>query len=279
MRRFSSQVNLSILPADFTDDQAPEWGFHVKAASGSSLDPAAVQIVDKGTGAAVTPLYSANNARTGVTDSIVLATLSISHQYFVSILGENNTQGDYSLEVFLTEATTVSSNTGTFQFPDVMLAAGGNPFTVQATAAAGNTSGTPADPNQASANPGQNITLEGTGLSTNTDVLLQYIDIKWEPPDGAAQPGFGQHRWHTSRSQTIIAAITSNTSRVHETTQLLIEVATPDGAASGLLHDSAVRCERLHSIPQADVRRVIGKLSDVLMPQIDDCLKAALGLP
>jgi len=40
-----------------------------------------------------------------------------------------------------------------------------------------------------------------------------------------------------------------------------------------------LRCERLHSIPQTDVRRIIGKLSDVLMRQIDDGLKAALGLP
>jgi mRNA-degrading endonuclease toxin of MazEF toxin-antitoxin module len=78
-------------------------------------------------------------------------------------------------------------------------------------------------------------------------------------------------------SETILAAITSNTSRVHEDTQLLIEVTTPDGAASGLLHDSAVRCERLHSIPQADVRRVISKLADALMKQIGACLKAALG--
>ncbi len=80
-------------------------------------------------------------------------------------------------------------------------------------------------------------------------------------------------------NETIIAAITSNTARVHEATQLLLEVATPDGAATGLLHDSAVRCERLHAIPQADVRRVIGKFSDALMLKIDDCLKAALGIP
>ena len=44
-------------------------------------------------------------------------------------------------------------------------------------------------------------------------------------------------------------------------------------------HNSVVRCERLHSIPQADVRRIIGHLSDALMLKIDDCLKAALGLP
>ena len=65
---------------------------------------------------------------------------------------------------------------------------------------------------------------------------------------------------------------------MQEPTQLLIDVASPDGAASGLLHDSALWCERLHSIPQADVRRVIGTLSDALMLQVDDCLKAALGL-
>src|SRR5262249_41016012 len=80
-------------------------------------------------------------------------------------------------------------------------------------------------------------------------------------------------------NETIVVAVTSNTSRVHEATQLLIDLATPDGAASGLLHNSAVRCERLHSIPQADVRRVIGQLSDALMKRIDACLKAALGIP
>ena len=84
---------------------------------------------------------------------------------------------------------------------------------------------------------------------------------------------------NTRLNETIIAAITSNISRGHEPTQLLIKLATPDGAASGLLHDSTVRCERLQSIQQSEVRRVIGKLSAVLMRQIDDCLKAALGIP
>ncbi|WP_374476423.1 Ig-like domain-containing protein [Zoogloea sp.] len=37
-------------------------------------------------------------------------------------------------------------------------------------------SGTPADASQASANPGQAITLTGTGLSTATDVLMRYTD-------------------------------------------------------------------------------------------------------
>ena len=37
-------------------------------------------------------------------------------------------------------------------------------------------SGTPADPTKASANPGQAITLLGSGLSTDTDVLVRYVD-------------------------------------------------------------------------------------------------------
>jgi mRNA interferase MazF len=79
-------------------------------------------------------------------------------------------------------------------------------------------------------------------------------------------------------NETIIAAITSNISRVREAHQLLIDIQTPDGAATGLLHNSAVRCERLHTIPQVDVDKVIGTLSNKLMKQIDDCLKAALGI-
>ena len=38
-------------------------------------------------------------------------------------------------------------------------------------------SGTPADPAQASANAGQTITLNGSGLTTTTDVLMRWTDI------------------------------------------------------------------------------------------------------
>ena len=112
------------------------------------------------------------------------------------------------------------------------------------------------------------------------DVILAFVPNVGSP-GGKMRPALVvQSDPNNARlNETIVAAITSNLSRVHEATQLLIEVATPDGAASGLLHDSAVRCERLHSLPQADVRRVIGRLSGALMQQIDGCLKAALGLP
>jgi mRNA interferase MazF len=78
--------------------------------------------------------------------------------------------------------------------------------------------------------------------------------------------------------ETIIAAITSNLASAHRPHQLLIDTATPDGAAAGLLMNSAVRCERLHTVPQSDVQRVIGHFSDPLMTRIDECLRSALGI-
>jgi mRNA interferase MazF len=112
------------------------------------------------------------------------------------------------------------------------------------------------------------------------DIILAYVSNVGSP-GGKVRPALVVQSDHNNArlNETIIAAISSNTSRSQEPTQLLVEVATPDGRASGLLHDSAVRCERLHSIPQADVRRVIGTLSAALMRHVNDCLKAALGLP
>lgn len=111
------------------------------------------------------------------------------------------------------------------------------------------------------------------------DVILTFVPNVGSP-GGKVRPALiVQSDDNNSRlNETIIAAITSNTSRVHEETQTLIDISTQEGIASGLLQDSAVRCERLHSIPLTDVHRVIGKLSDALMGEIDECLKAALGI-
>jgi mRNA interferase MazF len=77
----------------------------------------------------------------------------------------------------------------------------------------------------------------------------------------------------------IVAMITRTTARAAaEPTQLLIEITTPLGLATGLLHSSAVKCEHLITLHKSFVRRVVGRLPDPLMRQIDVCLKTALGL-
>jgi mRNA interferase MazF len=78
----------------------------------------------------------------------------------------------------------------------------------------------------------------------------------------------------------ILAVITKTTKRATlEPTQLLIEVATPEGKQSGLLTDSAVKCERLHTVLESLIHRTVGSLSGATMLKINDCLKAALELP
>jgi mRNA-degrading endonuclease toxin of MazEF toxin-antitoxin module len=78
---------------------------------------------------------------------------------------------------------------------------------------------------------------------------------------------------------TIVAIITSTTTRAYQKpTQLFIDVSTPDGGMTGLLHDSTVKCEHLDTVDQADVVRVLSRLSDALLKQLGDCLTVAIGL-
>jgi mRNA interferase MazF len=80
-------------------------------------------------------------------------------------------------------------------------------------------------------------------------------------------------------TETIVALITKNLRHVAtDPTQLLIDLGTPDGQASGLNTNSAVKCGKLFTIHEDLVRRKIGVLSAALMQQVNACLKAALEL-
>jgi mRNA interferase MazF len=74
----------------------------------------------------------------------------------------------------------------------------------------------------------------------------------------------------------ILAMIPRTTVRATtEPTQLLIDITTPQGRATGLLHTSAIKCEHLITLHKSFVQRVIGRLPDPLMQQVDACKKAA----
>jgi mRNA interferase MazF len=79
-------------------------------------------------------------------------------------------------------------------------------------------------------------------------------------------------------SNTIIAQITSNLGRKGDPAHVLIDVSTPEGKQSGLLHDSLVSCNNLATVDATRINKVIGSLPDALMNQVDASLKAALGL-
>lgn len=76
----------------------------------------------------------------------------------------------------------------------------------------------------------------------------------------------------------IVVQITSNTSRAGDDAHFLIDLSTPEGVQSGLLHDSVVSCINLATIRGDRINRKIGSLPDVAMSAIDDCLKVALDL-
>jgi mRNA-degrading endonuclease toxin of MazEF toxin-antitoxin module len=78
--------------------------------------------------------------------------------------------------------------------------------------------------------------------------------------------------------ETVIVEITSNLSNAGRAHQVLIDVTAADGANSGLLTNSAIRCERPHTIPQVDVLQTIGSLSAATLQRVDEALKSALGI-
>jgi mRNA interferase MazF len=111
-------------------------------------------------------------------------------------------------------------------------------------------------------------------------VLVTVPDTSGKP--GKTRPALVVSSDHNNHrlQDAIVAVITSTTGRANlEATQLLIELATPEGKLSGLLTDSAVKCERLHAILQSLIKRKVGSLSPATMLQINGCLKAALEIP
>jgi mRNA interferase MazF len=81
-------------------------------------------------------------------------------------------------------------------------------------------------------------------------------------------------------ANTIVAMITGNIRlAASEPTQLLIDPSSDEGKRSGLAYPSTVKCENLFTVSQQDILRTLGTLPASLMARIDDCLKAALGLP
>ena len=81
-------------------------------------------------------------------------------------------------------------------------------------------------------------------------------------------------------ADTIVALITKNTRNVAtDRTQILIDLATPDGRISGLNINSAVKCGSLYTVHENHIIKKIGKLSSALMDEVDDGLKTALELP
>jgi mRNA-degrading endonuclease toxin of MazEF toxin-antitoxin module len=63
-------------------------------------------------------------------------------------------------------------------------------------------------------------------------------------------------------AKTVIAMVTGNLARKNDPAHLFVDPATPE-----------------FTIDQEDIIKTLGRLSPVLEMKLDDCLKAALGMP
>jgi mRNA-degrading endonuclease toxin of MazEF toxin-antitoxin module len=62
-------------------------------------------------------------------------------------------------------------------------------------------------------------------------------------------------------TDTIVALITKNVKNVaKDRTQVLVDLTTTDGKASGLKVDSAVKCGNLYTVHEDDIKKKIGQL-------------------
>lgn len=75
---------------------------------------------------------------------------------------------------------------------------------------------------------------------------------------------------------TILASISRSTHR-GSATQPFIDIATPEGAATGLRQNSMIQCENLVTYDQRLIIATIGRLPDALQ-QVSHCLRSVLEL-
>jgi mRNA interferase MazF len=89
-----------------------------------------------------------------------------------------------------------------------------------------------------------------------------------------------QSETHNRRlTSTIVILVTKTTRRVRrEPAQFQIGVDSPEGKSTGLHFDSAVTCTNLYTVHQDFISYRIGRLPASMLPTLDGCLKAALGI-
>ena len=77
----------------------------------------------------------------------------------------------------------------------------------------------------------------------------------------------------------LVAEITKNLTPAKDPAFVFVDLATPDGKATGLDQNSLVSGLFVATVFTDRIDRVIGKMSAGLMQKVNACLKAALELP
>jgi mRNA interferase MazF len=108
------------------------------------------------------------------------------------------------------------------------------------------------------------------------EVLL--IDFPFSEGGGSkVRPALSVQGNAVRSTMTIVAQVTSNLARLGPPTRLFIDIGVERG--SGLLTDSVIMCDNLYTVHNSRILRSLGSLSAAAITQIDECLKAAHGIP
>ena len=84
--------------------------------------------------------------------------------------------------------------------------------------------------------------------------------------------------YNSTLRHVIVAEITSNLSGTSDPANLLVDVSTPEGKASGLVNSSVVTCLHLATMTVDRMDRTIGRLSAGAIQRLSECLKVALAI-
>jgi mRNA interferase MazF len=85
--------------------------------------------------------------------------------------------------------------------------------------------------------------------------------------------GYNQRLHHA-----VVAQITTNLDEKADPAYLFIQAGTPEAIAAGLGRDCLICCTLLSLMSEDRLREKIGHLSATKLSELDDCLKAALGI-
>src|SRR6476469_5528493 len=77
----------------------------------------------------------------------------------------------------------------------------------------------------------------------------------------------------------VVAEVTSNLTMANDPACLFIDITTADGQATGVVRDCVVSCLVLVTVYADTIVQTLGALSPSMQEKLNDCLKAAMGLP
>lgn len=85
---------------------------------------------------------------------------------------------------------------------------------------------------------------------------------------------------YTGRLGTLVVAeVTSNLTMASDPPCLFVDANTPEGRATGVVRNCVVSCLVLVTVYADTVVQTLGTLSPSMRQKLDNCLKAAMGLP